>query len=36
MPKAEQILASEGTLGTMFFRYQDEIEDCGRTELSAN
>jgi len=34
IPKAVQIFSKEGTVGTMFFRYHDEIVDCGKPECS--
>lgn len=36
IPKAAQIFSRDGTVGIMFFRYQDEMVDCGRPECSAS
>ena len=34
MPKAAHIYSRDGIVGTMFFRYHDEIVDCGSPERS--
>ena len=36
IPKAVQIFSREGMVGIIFFRYQEEIVDCGRPERSAS
>ena len=36
IPNAAQIFSREGMVGTMFFRYQDEMVDWGKPERSAS
>ncbi len=36
IPNARQIFSREGTVGIIFFRYQDEMVDCGKPERSAS
>ena len=36
IPKAAQIFSREGTVGIIFFRYQEDIVDCGRPACSAS
>ena len=36
IPKAWQILSSDGTEGIIFFRYQEEIVDWGNPDRSAS
>ena len=36
IPKARQIFSSEGTVGKIFLRYQEDIVDCGKPERSAS
>nr|DAJ01148.1 MAG TPA: hypothetical protein [Caudoviricetes sp.] len=36
MPNALQIFSRDGIVGTMFFRYQDDMVDWGKPECSAS
>lgn len=36
MPNAVQIFSKDGIVGTIFFRYQDEMVDWGKPERSAS